>query len=171
VLAFTPTILVFAALVYRRRIRVRTLVAGAVATLGAVVAFGLLDLARPASQRAHLGRLFERVADEGFGPLASIMQRKLLANLEVSTSSFWVAAIPIGAAMWVLVIRHPSRPVDGLRARVPTLGAGLAAAFVAALLGSLLNDSGAIVGGVAAMVLTAAVIHLLMVHEASTTPG
>lgn len=165
VLAFTPTVLVFAALVFHRRIRVRTLVAGAIATALAVTAFGLLDLARPASQRAHLGRLFERIGDEGVAPLLSIVERKLLANLEVSTSSFWVAAIPIAIAMWVLIARHPSRPLDRVHADVPSLGAGLTAAIVAAVLGSLLNDSGAIVGGVAAMVLTAAVVYLLMVHE------
>jgi len=171
VLAFTPTILIFGALVLRRRLRLRTLVVGLVATAVAVVGFGLIDLARPARQRAHLGRLFERVGDEGVGPLLSIIQRKLVANLEVSTSSFWVAAIPIGIAVWVLVARHPSRPLDALRARIPTIGAGLGAAVVAAVLGSLLNDSGAIVGGVAAMVLTAALVNLLMVHEAERPSG
>jgi len=171
VLAFTPTILVFAAIVFRRRLRLRALVGGLVATLAAVLVFGLIDLARPATQRAHLGRLFERVGDEGVGPLLSIIQRKLVANLEVSTSSFWVAAIPIGMAVWVLVARHPSRPLDALRARIPTIGAGLAAAVVAAVLGSLLNDSGAIVGGVAAMVLTATLVNLLMVHEAERSSG
>ena len=171
VLAFTPTILVFAAVVLRRRIRLRALVAGAIATLAAVVAFGFLDLARPASERAHLGRLFERIGDEGIGPLLSIVQRKLIANLEVSTSSFWVAAIPIALAVWVLVRRHPTRPLERLRAGIPTIDAGLAATVVAAILGSLLNDSGAIVGGVAAMVLTAALVHLLMVHEAPPAPG
>jgi hypothetical protein len=140
------------------------------ATVVAVTAFGLLDLARPASQRAHLGRLFERIGDEGIGPLLSIIQRKLLANLEVSTSSFWIAAIPIGIAVWVLIARHPRRPLEGLRAELPTVGAGLIAALVAALLGSLLNDSGAIVGGVAALVLTASVVNLLMVHEDLTAP-
>lgn len=170
VLAFTPTILVFAALVSGRRIRARTLIAGAAATAVAVTAFGLVDLARPPSQRAHLGRLFERIGDEGVGPLLSIIQRKLLANLEVSTSSFWIAAIPIGIAVWVLIARHPRRPLLGLRAELPTIGAGLTAALVAALLGSLLNDSGAIVGGVAAMVLTASVVNLLMVHEDLTAP-
>lgn len=164
VLAFTPTILVFAAVLFGRRIRLRTLVAGALATAGAVTAFGLLDLARPPTQRAHLGRLFERIGAEGLGPLVSIVQRKLLANVEVSTSSFWVAAIPIAIAVWVLVTRHPTRPLEPIRSRVPTIGAGLAAAVVAAVLGSVLNDSGAIVGGVAAMVLTASIVHLVMVH-------
>lgn len=171
VLAFTPTILVFAALVLQRRIRLRTMVAGGLATVVAVTGFGLLDLARPPRQRAHLGRLFERIGEEGIGPLLSIVQRKLLANLEVSTSSFWVAAIPIGLAVWLLVARHPTRPLAQLRAQVPTIGAGLASALVAALLGSVLNDSGAIVGGVAALVLTAAVIHLLMVHRDTPSPG
>jgi hypothetical protein len=170
VLAFTPTILVFAALVLGRRIRLRTLLLGGVAAAGAVVAFGFLDLARPASQRAHLGRLFERIGDEGMGPLVSIVQRKMVANLEVSTSSFWVAAIPVAVAVFLLVARHPDRPLERLRARIPTLPAGLAAATVAAVLGSLLNDSGAIVGGVAATVLTAAVVHLVMVHEPAAAP-
>lgn len=170
VLAFTPTILVFAALVSGRRVRARTIVAGAAATVVAITAFGLLDLARPPSQRAHLGRLFERIGDEGMGPLVSIVQRKLVANLEVSTSSFWIAAIPIGIAVWVLVARHPRRLLQGLRAELPTLGAGLVAGLVAALLGSLLNDSGAIVAGVAAMVLTASVVNLLMVREDLTAP-
>ncbi len=171
VLAFTPTILVFGALVLQRRIRLRTLAIGAVATALAITAFGLLDLARPANQRAHLGRLFERVGEEGVGPLLSIVQRKLLANLEVSTSSLWVAAVPIALALWVLVTRHPSRPYERLRRAVPTLGPGLAAAVVAAVLGSLLNDSGAIVGGVAAMVITASLVHLLMVHGDEPAPG
>lgn len=174
VLAFTPTILVFAALVLRRRIRLRTVVAGAAATVAAITAFGFLDLARPPEQRAHLGRLFERVGDEGIGPLLSIMERKLLANLQVSTSSMWVAAIPVAAAFWVFLVRYPGPPMRELTARIPTLGAGLTAALVAAVLGSLVNDSGAIVGGVAAMVATASLVHLAMepgpVPEAESTP-
>jgi len=160
VLAFTPTILVFAALVLRRRIRLRTVVTGMVATAVAITAFGFLDLARPPEERAHLGRLFERVGDEGVGPLLSIMERKLLANLQVSTSSFWVAAIPVAVAFWVFLTRYPGRPIAALTSRVPTLGAGMAAALVAAVLGSMVNDSGAIVGGVSALVLTASLIHL-----------
>jgi len=160
VLAFTPTILLFAALATRHRIRLRTVVLGVVATAAAITAFGFLDLARPPEQRAHLGRLFERVGDEGVGPLLSIMERKLLANLQVSTSSMWVAAIPLAVAFWVFLVRYPGRPIERLSERVPQLRVGVAAAAVAALLGSLVNDSGAIVGGVAATVLTASLIHL-----------
>ncbi len=163
VLAFTPTVLLFAALLYRYRMRLRSLVIGGLVTVATVTAFGLVDLARPAEQRAHLGRLFERIANEGLQPLLSIVERKLFANLRVSTSSFWVAAIPIGVAFWLFLSRFPSRPLSRVTARIPTLRAGLVAAVVAAVLGSLLNDSGAIVGGVTVLVVTASLAYLALV--------
>ena len=162
IIAFTPTILVFGALVSGYRLRFRTVAAGLVGTGLAVTAFGLLDLARPAGQRAHLGRLFERVGDEGVGPLLSIMERKLLANLGVTTSSFWVAAIPVAVAFLVFLSRYPTRPMARMREDVPTLRAGVVATIVAAVLGSAVNDSGAIVGGVALTVLVAALAWLAL---------
>ncbi len=171
ILAFTPTIGLFAALLFGWRVRARTVLLGMAATAVAVTAFGFLDLARPPEERAHLGRLFERVGDEGVGPLLSIMERKLLANLEVSTSSFWVAAIPIALAFGLFLVRYPGRPVDRLRGQLPTLGIGVSAAALAAVLGSAVNDSGAIVGGVAALVLTASLVHLsLDVHADDASP-
>jgi hypothetical protein len=162
ILAFTPTILVFAVLVYQGRVRWRSLVIAGVLTLAAVVGFGLLDLARPEGERAHLGRLFERVGDEGMQPLIDIVERKLLANLRVTTSSFWVAAIPVAIAFIVFLARYPGRPLDRLRRNISTLQAGLVAAYVAALLGSAVNDSGAIVGGVTLMVLATALAVLVL---------
>jgi hypothetical protein len=174
ILAFTPTILVFAVLLYHGRIRWRSLVTAGMLTLAAVIGFGLLDLARPEGQRAHLGRLFERVGDEGLQPLIDIVERKLLANLRVTTSSFWVAAIPVAIAFIVFLARYPGRPLDGLRRKVPTLQAGLVAAYLAALLGSAVNDSGAIVGGVTLMVLATALAVLALepdrVPQAPTSP-
>ncbi|HZA77728.1 MAG TPA: hypothetical protein VE623_15210 [Acidimicrobiales bacterium] len=165
ILAFTPTILVFAALVYRGRIRLRGLVVAGLLTLAAVVGFGLLDLARPEGQRAHLGRLFERVGDEGMQPLIDVVERKLLANLRVTTTSFWVAAIPVAVAFIVFLARYPGRPLDGLRRNISTLQAGLVAAYLAALLGTAVNDSGAIVGGITLMVLAMALAVLALEPE------
>lgn len=166
ILAFTPTILVFVALVMRRRIRLRTVLAGGAASAAAVVAFGLLDLARAPQERAHLGRLFERLGNEGLEPLFSIVERKLLANLQVSVSSFWVAAIPVAAGFWFFLAHHRPRPLDPVRERLPTLGAGLAAALVAGVLGTLVNDSGAIVGGVVATVVAASLANLVLMEPA-----
>ncbi|MGH9117708.1 MAG: hypothetical protein ACRD0A_07465 [Acidimicrobiales bacterium] len=160
VLAFTPTILVLAAMLYRYRLRVRSLIVGALITVAVVTVFGLVDLARPAGERAHLGRLFERIGNEGLQPLLSIIERKLLANLSVSTSSYWVAAIPIGIAFYLLLSRLRERPLARVKVSIPTLSAGLVAAVVAAVLGSMVNDSGAIVGGVTVTVVTASLAYL-----------
>jgi hypothetical protein len=162
IIAFTPTILVFAALVTGYRLRIRTVALGLLATVAAVGAFGMLDLARPPGERAHLGRLFERVGNEGLEPLLSIMERKLLANLGVTTSSFWVAVIPLAVAFLVFLARYPTRPMERLREQVPTLRAGVAASIVAAVLGSAVNDSGAIVGGVTLFVLVASLAWMAL---------
>jgi hypothetical protein len=162
VLAFTPALATFAVLVTGRRIRVRTLAAGAFATAVAIGAFGLLDLARAPANRGHLGRLFERVQSEGPSPIIAMVQRKLAANLEVSTSSMWVLAIPLAIAFWLFLTRSRVRPYPAMVARFSTLPAGLSAALVAAVLGSALNDSGAIIGGVMAMVVAASLAVLLV---------
>jgi hypothetical protein len=49
-----------------------------------------------------------------------------------------------------------------MREQVPTLQAGVTAAIVAAVLGSAVNDSGAIVGGVTLLVLTAGLAWLAL---------
>jgi hypothetical protein len=162
IIAFTPTILVFAALVSGYRLRLRTVVLGLVTTTAAVVAFGLLDLVRPPGQRAHLGRLFERVGNEGLGPLLSIIERKLLANLGVTTSSFWVAVVPIAVAFIVFLARYPTQPLTRLYQQVPTLRAGVLSAIVAAVLGSAVNDSGLTVGGVTMFVTVVALAWLAL---------
>ena len=170
IIAFTPTILVFAALLYGRRPSLRGLLATGAATVAAVVVFGFVDLARPPAERAHLGRLFERIGNEGMQPLLSIVERKLLANLRVSTSSFWVAAIPIAIGAWLFLRAWRERegsPLAALHARIPTLHAALVAAAVAAFLGSVVNDSGAIVGGVASLVITVTMVHLALAPDSS----
>jgi hypothetical protein len=162
IIAFTPTILVFAALVTGYRLRVRNVLIGLVVTGAAVTAFGLIDLARPEGERAHLGRLFERVGNEGLEPLISIMERKLLANLRVTTTSFWIAAIPVAVAFLIFLARYPTRPLAEARSRIPTLQAGVTSALVAGVLGSLVNDSGAIVGGVTLTVIAVALAWLAL---------
>jgi hypothetical protein len=162
IIAFTPTILVFAVMVTGYRVRLRTVALGLLATVATVTAFGLVDLARPEGERAHLGRLFERVGNEGLEPLLSIMERKALANLGVTTSSFWVAVVPVAVAFLIFLARFPTRPMTELYARIPPLRAGVWAAIVAAILGSAVNDSGAIVGGVTLFVLVLGLVWLAL---------
>jgi hypothetical protein len=174
IIAFTPTILVFAALATGYRLRWRTIVVGLLVTIAAVTAFGMLDLARPEGQRAHLGRLFERVGNEGVGPLLNLIERKALANLGVTTSSFWVAAIPVAVGFMIFLAKYPNRPLSRLYEQTPSLRAGVWAAVVAAVLGSAVNDSGAIVGGVTMVVTCLALAWLTLVALTAPdgeTPG
>lgn len=160
VLAMVPTIGVFATLLFGWRVRLRTIVLAGLATLVAVGGFGLLDLARPAGERAHLGRLFERIGAEGIQPLLSTIQRKLAANARVSTSSFWVAAIPVGGLFLAFLRWWSPSPLAVISRRTPPLRAALGAGLTVAVLGSLVNDSGAIVGGVIFLVLAASMAAL-----------
>lgn len=160
VLAMVPTIGVFAALLFGWRVRLRIIALAGLATLVVVGGFGLLDLARPAGERAHLGRLFERIGAEGIQPLLSTIQRKLAANARVSTSSFWVAAIPVGGLFLGFLRWWSPPPLAAITRRIPPLRAALGAGLTVAVLGSLVNDSGAIVGGVIFLVLAASVAAL-----------
>lgn len=162
VLAFTPAIAAFWLVITKRRIRLRSIAIGGLATVLAIAAFGFLDLLRAPENRSHLGRLFERVGEEGLGPLFSVAQRKLLANLEVSTSSLWVLAIPLALIFWSFLRRYPDRPYAAIVARFEALPAGLAALLVAAVLGSALNDSGAIIGGIMATIAATSLAVLLL---------
>ena len=171
ILAFTPAVVVFAALVTGYRLRLRSVVAVVAATGLAVVAFGLFDLARPAGERAHLGRLFERVGDEGLAPLWSLVDRKLAANLQASTSSLWLVAIPVAVAFGVFLARYPGRPLARAAERIPTLRAGIVPALVAGVLGSAVNDSGVIVGAVTLTVLAVALAWLAVGAGAGSPPA
>lgn len=171
VLAFTPAVGAFAVVVTGRRIRWRTVLAGGVATGLAITVFGFLDLLRDPSDRSHLGRLFERVGDEGPAPLLSMVERKLQANLAVSTSSLWVLAVPLGVAFWLYLRRHPGGHHAQLLRTFPTLPAALVAALVAAVLGSALNDSGAIIGGIMATVVSLSLAVVLLADGPPDSTG
>jgi hypothetical protein len=126
-----------------------------------VVLFGLLDLARPADDRTHLGRLFERVADDGWSAFETVVVRKLQANLSVLTSSVWTLMVPLALAvaaylLWVAPGRlRRLRDEPALRTALPGLG-------VAGLLGFALNDSGIAVPGMMLGVVGASLAYLLV---------
>ena len=159
VLAGVPTFLLFVLLVRQRKIRARTLVLAIGATALAIAIFAGIDLMRPADERAHLGRLVERVNEDGFGPLFAIVERKFAAALRESTRSVWALAIPIGIALVVALDRVGRKPLMVLREKIPLLSAALVTIYVGALLGSALNDSGAIVGGLVFFTLSGALAY------------
>lgn len=162
-LSFAPIVALFAGLVLRDRIKLRNLAIGFVGvTVVAITTFALLDLARPPAQRAHLGRFVERLGDEGIAPLLAFAERKGEAAIDASISTFWLAAIPIAVVFFLFLLRYPDGRWNLVRRQNPSLEAGLMAAVGAAILGSIVNDSGAIVAGVALLVVTVALIYLVL---------
>jgi len=162
VLAGVPTFLLFVFLVRQGKVRARTVVIGAVLTVLAIAVFAGIDLARPSDERAHLGRLVERVSEDGLDPLVAIVERKFTASLRESTRSFWVVAIPVGIGLIIALSRLGERPLARLRRNIPALGIALSVLYFGAVLGSALNDSGAIVGGLLFFTLANALAYLAL---------
>jgi hypothetical protein len=134
-----------------RRVRWRALVGWGIAAVLAAVALGLLDLARPAESRSHLGRLFERIGDDGLRGLTLVVERKLHQNLRSITTQPWTwLLIAMAATIAVLLWRHRERVLAPFRSEpeLRTTGTGLAVALV---LGFALNDSGVAVPGMMLM--------------------
>lgn len=161
-LAAAPAFLLLAWLLLGRRVTVR-LVLG---MLGVLVASGLvvgaLDLLRPASQRTHVGRLFEKVGSQGASGFATVLQRKGAENtatLGVITYLLMIAVVI--TAVIVLYVRPP-RPLAAAVDRVPTLRAAAAALIVLGVLGYGLNDSGVAVPAVMLAVVAPAVAYLVV---------
>jgi hypothetical protein len=118
-----------------------------VAAVVAVVVLGLFDLSRPAEDRSHLGRLFERVADDGANGLLLVINRKLAQNLRTITDQPWTwllvtTALALGYLMW----RHRDRLLARFTGEPELRAAGMGLG-VAMVLGFALNDSGVAVPG------------------------
>ena len=150
-LASIPAFVVAASIVVGRRVPRRRIAFALLASVGAVTLLGLLDRARPASERTHLGRFVERLLD---GEAGTILERKLRANLSLFGASIWptvlvLALVLVGVWLW----RRRSDVAELLGPR-PAERAFLGGLVTAAVLGVLLNDSGV---AVPAVMLTVAV--------------
>lgn len=157
VLAFVPALGVTASRLLGHRIRWRSLVIWGTGTVLAFAGFAALDVSRPDDERTHLGRLVESVTDQGWGSLATVMTRKLGANLTVITSSLWTAMVPIGLGLVVYLLwRAPGR----IRAVRDTIHESLGGLAVVGFLGFALNDSGIAVPGVMLGVVNASLVYL-----------
>jgi hypothetical protein len=144
--------------------RLLALGGGAVA---AVVAFGLLDLSRPAPERTHLGRLFEQMGQDGLGPLTDAIVRKIGANLAVLPTSIFVPLVPSVLAFLAWLAWGKSAQLELLRARAPELQPAFVGVLVAAVLGFALNDSGIAVPAMMLGVLNPVLVYLTVHWDAA----
>jgi hypothetical protein len=144
------------------RIRVRTAVLGLVGTAIVVLAFGFLDLTRPAAQQTHLGRLLSDIGDNGVGAFQTVVLRKLNANLSVLTSSIWTLMLPLVFAFVAFLIWWAPWRLRTIAERIPQERAAVGGLLTAMVLGFALNDSGISVPGIMLGVVNASLVHLLL---------
>ena len=160
VLAAAPAFVLTAGLLLGARAGPRTVAMGAAGTALALTVFSLFDLARPSSQRSHLGRLLEQIDADGWGAFTQVVERKAEANLSVLTRSPWTLMVPAALAFVAyLVYRSPSA-LGAIQRRVPQLRAALAGLLLAGILGFALNDSGIAVPGMMFGVINPVLVYL-----------
>jgi hypothetical protein len=150
VLASVPAFAVCALVLSGRRIRARVIVAIMAATVAVLAGFAALDLSRPADSRTHLGRFAARLLD---GDAATILERKLQANLNQLTSTVWTFVIPAALAFFAYLAWRPNRMLRRIEARHPSFRAFEISGLTLGVTAWALNDSGV---AIPAMMLTIA---------------
>jgi hypothetical protein len=137
-------------------------------TLGALAAFGTIDLLRPPEERTHLGRLFTLLGDRGPGAMTEVLDRKIQSNLHALTTSVWGLLIPASIVFVVHLARSDRRLLQRLEATTPGLRLCVLGTVTLGVLGTTLNDSGIAIPGFM-LVLAAPYLTYLALHESEAT--
>ncbi|MFN8074024.1 MAG: hypothetical protein U0Q15_01230 [Kineosporiaceae bacterium] len=147
--AILPAFAVLALLVAGVRLTWRRMAAVGGLTVAVLVALSLLDWARPATDRTHLGRFVQTVIDGGAW---SVVRRKAEQNLQILLRPISLP-VPVAVAFVVRVLARPARsgvrPLESAYERSRALRPALVAFAVLMVLGFALNDSGAAIPAVA----------------------
>ena len=162
VLALVPGFALLGMLLTGVRVTGRRLLLAAAGSVLAVVAFALLDYARPVERRTHLGRF---VGSLLHGGAATVVRRKVTAELDTLTTSLLTLLVPVAVAILVGVLLRPPRWLRTGFAAAPALRPGLVATLVTAVIAALVNDSGVIIPAVA---MTVAIPLAIAVSAAAT---
>ena len=139
VLASAPAYAVCLLMLAGVKVRARLVALIGVVTVGILVGFAALDLSRPAASRTHLGRFAAKVLDGG---AATILQRKLEANVSVLTSTVWTVVIPAALLYFAYLTWRPNRFMQRVVDAHPSFRPFGASAILLGVLAWGLNDSG-----------------------------
>jgi hypothetical protein len=167
ILSLVPAYGIIAVMLLGWRLRWSTVgwcVVGLVVALAGATA---LDLSRAPERRTHLGRLVERIEDQGFGDFVVILQRKLADNLATLTHSVWGLILPLALLFALWLVRRARPRIAAVLASLPELRAGFVGSAVLAVLGYALNDSGIAIPGLMLTIAVASIIWLLTRIEPS----
>jgi hypothetical protein len=141
------------------RLDLRRLIGVGVVTVAVLAVFGALDVRREPEDQTHLGRLIDQtLGDEGVGGLATVIQRKINANLNILFSSVWSLVIPAALAFLAFLIWRPPQFLRNLFRHVPGMRACVIGVLATGAVGGLVNDSG--------IAIPAIMLTLLLPHVA-----
>jgi hypothetical protein len=158
-LSLGPTIALWWLLRSGRRISIRAVLTLVGVLVGAGLVAGFVDLSRPANERTHVGRLFEKVGSDGIGSFFTVVGRKASLMFGTFSNTAWVLLVlSVLIGIWLASRRSDllARVVD----RVPTLRPGLMCFGLLVVLGTALNDSGVQVTGMMLATLLPVLVYL-----------
>src|SRR4030095_8039377 len=156
----TPTFLLLVLLLFHWKVEWRRVLLLGVITLALISVLAAFDLSRPSDERTHLGRLIERIGDEGWDPLVSVISRKL-DGVAASLAPPWAVATVVALVAAALLVVFQREVLRSVAAAVPEAGPVAIALLVGGALGAILNDSGVAVSAVMYHVLAAAAIFTI----------
>ncbi|MCU1456730.1 MAG: hypothetical protein JWL73_822 [Actinomycetia bacterium] len=161
VLAGVPAYAVFITLLLGLRIRWKAVLAWGAATIAAITVLGFIDLARPAAQRTHLGRLFEKIGNQGSGGFSTVILRKAGQNVSTLDSSTWRPMLVVILISLVFMAWRAPQLWRSLERRIPEMRAALIGVATFAVTGYAVNDSGIAIPGMMLGVLNASLVYLV----------
>jgi hypothetical protein len=171
-IAFVPGLATTALLVAGRRVSFLRLQLLRATGMAIVLGVAYIDHLRPPSEQTHMGRFFGQLVEGNSLPW---LERKFTAMLHTFGNLTLMPVVVAGFLFVLLVLHRPGRAgAAGLvlaYERAPMLRAGLSGAFVTALVGGAVNDSGVAVPALALAVavplaLAAAIFALQAADEA-----
>ena len=145
-LSLGPTIALWWLLRSGRRINLRAIAILVGVLVAAGLVAGFVDLSRPANERTHIGRLFEKVGSDGFGSFVGVVGRKASLMFSTFSNTAWLLAV-LSVLVGLVLAGRRSDLLARTIARVPTLQPGLICFGVVTALATALNDSGVQVTG------------------------
>jgi hypothetical protein len=140
------------------------LAAAAAVTAGALLA--VLDYARPARSRTHLGRF---VGELAHGRAWTTLHRKAASDLALLGHSWLTLLVPLLVVLAAWAILRPARRVAVTAAGAPMLRPTLIAVLVMAVVAAVVNDSGVAIPPVAALIVLPAAMAVIA-RGAGTMP-
>lgn len=138
-LTAVPAFGVLAACAGGRRLTLKAIGAIAAVTVLTTGSLVLADSLRDPESRSHVAR-----AAEGRTDLGNLLERKLEANWEITTQTFWTPALLVFAAALLLAARKRDGRMAAVLARRPNHRAALTAVIVGSVAALAFNDGGVV---------------------------